>query len=104
MNTYIFYEKYLHKILFGGIIKLEDLDIEVLKRKGYTYDTYFPEADDLAKFIVKAVSENKNIVCQCEYGQSRSAGCAAAIKEYFYKYDISVFSDYNYYPNQVVFH
>ena len=104
MNTYIFYEKYLHKILFGGIIKLEDLDLEVLKRKGYTYDTYFPEADDLAKFIVKAVSENKNIVCQCEYGQSRSAGCAAAIKEYFYKDGISVFSDYNYYPNQVVFH
>ena len=104
MNTYIFYEKYLHKILFGGIIKLEDLDLEVLKRKGYTYDTYFPEADDLAKFIVKAVSENKNIVCQCEYGQSRSAGCAAAIQEYFYKDGISVFSDYNYYPNQVVFH
>lgn len=104
MNTYIFYEKYLHKILFGGIIKLEDLDLEVLKRKGYTYDTYFPEADDLAKFIVKAVSENKNIVCQCEYGQSRSAGCAAAIKEYFYKDGISVFSDYNYYLNQVVFH
>ena len=79
MNTYIFYEKYLHKILFGGIIKLEDLDLEVLKRKGYTYDTYFPEADDLAKFIVKAVSENKNIVCQCEYGQSRSAGCAGGV-------------------------
>lgn len=85
MNTYIFYEKYLHKILFGGIIKLEDLDLEVLKRKGYTYDTYFPEADDMAMFITKAYMDGKNIICQCEYGQSRSAGCAAAIKEYFYK-------------------
>ena len=85
MNTYIFYEKYLHKILFGGIIKLEDLDLEVLKRKGYTYDTYFPEADSMAMFITKAYMDGKNIICQCEYGQSRSAGCAAAIKEYFYK-------------------
>ena len=33
-----------------------------------------------------------------------AADCAAAIKEYFYKDGISVFADYNYYPNQVVFH
>lgn len=84
--------------------EVDDLDLNYLPEKGYTYKTYFPEADDLAKFIVKAVSENKNIICQCEYGQSRSAGCAAAIKEYFYKDGISVFADYNYYPNQVVFH
>ena len=84
--------------------EVDDLDLDYLTKKGYTYETYFPEADDLAKFIVKAVSENKNIICQCEYGQSRSAGCAAAIKEYFYKDGISVFADYNYYPNQVVFH
>ena len=84
--------------------EVDDLDLDYLPEKGYTYETYFPEADDLAKFIVKAVNENKNIICQCEYGQSRSAGCAAAIKEYFYKDGISVFVDYNYYPNQVVFH
>lgn len=84
--------------------ELEDLDLEVLKRKGYTYDTYFSEADDMAAFIVRAYADGKNIICQCEYGQSRSAGCAAAIKEYFYKDGISMFADYNYYPNQVVFH
>lgn len=84
--------------------EVDDLDLDYLTKKRYTYETYFPEVDDLAKFIVKAVSENKNIICQCEYGQSRSAGCAAAIKEYFYKNGISVFVDYNYYPNQVVFH
>ena len=84
--------------------ELEDLDLEVLKRKGYTYDTYFPEADDMAAFIVRAYADGKDIICQCEYGQSRSAGCAAAILEYFYKDGISVFADYNYYPNQVVFH
>ena len=84
--------------------EVDELDLDYLPEKGYTYETYFPEADDLAKFIVKAVSGNKNIVCQCEYGQSRSTGCAAALKEYFYKDGISVFADYNYYPNQVVFH
>lgn len=84
--------------------ELDDLDLEVLGRKGYTYDTYFPEADELAAFIVRSYMERKNIICQCEYGQSRSAGCAAAILEYFYGNGISVFADYNYYPNQVVFH
>ena len=84
--------------------ELDDLDLDVLKRKGYTYDTYFPEVDEMASFIVKAFMSQKDIICQCEYGQSRSAGCAAAILEYFYGNGISVFSNYTYYPNQVVFH
>ena len=84
--------------------ELDDLDLEVLKRKGYTYDIYFPEADDMAAFIIRAYTSGKDIICQCEYGQSRSAGCAAAILEYFYHNGISIFSNYNYYPNQVVYH
>ena len=84
--------------------ELDDLDLDVLKRKGYTYDTYFPEVDEMVSFIVKAFMSQKGIICQCEYGQSRSAGCAAAILEYFYGNGISVFSNYTYYPNQVVFH
>ena len=78
--------------------------LDYLTKKGYTYETYFPEADNIAMFITKSYMDGKNIICQCEYGQSRSAGCAAAIKEYFYKDGISEFADYNYYPNQVVFH
>ncbi len=85
-------------------IELEDLDLEVLKSKGITYDIYFPKADDMAMFIVKAYSDGKDIICQCEYGQSRSAGCAAAIMEYFYHDGISIFADYKYYPNQLIFH
>ncbi len=75
-----------------------------LRRKGYTYDTYFPEADDMAAFIYHSYDNGMNIICQCEYGQSRSAACAAAILEHFYHNGISIFSDYNYYPNQVVYH
>ena len=84
--------------------EVDDLDLDYLPEKGYTYDTFFPEADDVAMFIVKAYMDDKDIICQCEYGQSRSAGCAAAILEYFYHNGISIFTNYNYYPNQVVYH
>ena len=47
--------------------------------------------------------EGMDIICQCEYGQSRSAACAAAIKEHFEKSGIEVFADYRYYPNQLIF-
>lgn len=58
----------------------------------------------MAAFIVKAYIDGKNIICQCEYGQSRSAGCAAAILENFYRRGIDIFAEYKYYPNQVVYH
>ena len=44
-----------------------------------------------------------DIICQCDYGQSRSAACAAAILEHFERNGISIFADYRYYPNQLVF-
>ena len=64
-------------------IAVHDLDIEVLPEYGLTYETYLPEVKLLAFYIKTAVDCNLNIVCQCEYGQSRSAACAAAIKEYY---------------------
>lgn len=95
---------------YGGVCdtvfycEVDDLDLDYLKDKGYTYDTYFPEVDDIAAFIYRAYDNGMDIICQCEYGQSRSAGCAAAILEHFYGKGISVFSNYNYYPNQVIYH
>lgn len=85
-------------------VAIHDIDIEILDGYGLTYDTYFPEAGDLAKFIYAAKNDGLDIICQCEYGQSRSAACAAAILEHFYKSGISVFADYRYYPNQMVYH
>lgn len=84
--------------------ELDDLDLDVLRRKGYTYDTYFPEAPDIAAFIYRAFDSGMDIICQCEYGQSRSAATAAAILEAFYHNGISIFTNYDYYPNQVVYH
>lgn len=84
--------------------EVDDLDLDYLPEKGYTYESYFPEVGKLAEFICKAYRGGMDIICQCEYGQSRSAGCAAAILEHFYRRGIDVFVDYKYYPNQVVYH
>lgn len=97
------------KIDYSGIcddvfyVAIHDIDIEILDDYGLTFDTYFPEAEELAKFIVKSIKEQRSIICQCEYGQSRSAACAAAIKEFHDKSGIKVFADYRYYPNQLIF-
>ena len=85
-------------------IALHDLDPEALSDFGLSVENYFPEADALAVFIYKTKEEGLDIICQCEYGQSRSAGCAAAILQHFSKNGIDVFADYRYYPNQLVYH
>lgn len=85
-------------------VAIHDIDLSVLPKYNLTYDTYFPEADDLAEYIYTAKADGLDIICQCEYGESRSSACAAAILEHFYKTGISIFTDYRYYPNQVVYH
>lgn len=85
-------------------IALHDIDLEILEEYNLTYETYFPDAQAVAAFIYRAFESGMDILCQCEYGQSRSAACAAAIMEHFYGKGISVFADYRYYPNQLVFH
>lgn len=85
-------------------VAVHDIDLGILEEYHLTYETYFTEADELAEFIYAAKADGLDIICQCEYGQSRSAGCAAAILEHFYKTGISIFADYKYYPNQMIFH
>ena len=64
-------------------VAIPDIDIEILGDYGLTFDTYFPEADRLAEYIDRAYKDGLDIICQCEYGQSRSAACAAAILEHY---------------------
>ncbi len=85
------------------MVAVHDIDIETLSEFGLTFERYFPEAQKLARFIKQAVCDGLDIICQCEYGQSRSAACAAAIKEYFDQDGIKIFADYRYYPNQMIF-
>lgn len=84
-------------------VGVHDIDIDILPEYSLTFDTYLPEVYDLAAFIKTACADGMDIICQCEYGQSRSAACAAAIREYYCKDGISIFADYRYYPNQLIF-
>lgn len=70
----------------------------------YVYEHNDPLASELAEFICSAVKDGLDIICQCEYGESRSAGCAAAILEHFERNGISIFADFRHYPNKLVYH
>ena len=85
-------------------IAIDDIDREELYDSGGSFDTFFPEANQTAEFIIDCYNRGLNIICQCEYGQGRSAGCAAAIREHYYHNGISVFSDYGCYPNLLIYH
>ena len=85
-------------------VSVPDIDIERLADYGYTYESYLAEANELAKFIYEAKAAGRDIICQCDYGQSRSAACAAAILQHFEGHGIDIFADYRYYPNQLVYH
>ena len=94
------YEEKTDRVFY---VPIHDIDLEVLENYGFTYDSFFPEVQALAGFILDAKADGYSIICQCEYGQSRSAACAAAILEYFHQRGITIFADYRYYPNQLVF-
>ncbi|MGN0813166.1 MAG: hypothetical protein ACI4MQ_06645 [Candidatus Coproplasma sp.] len=89
---------------FVYYVMIPDIDIEVLGECGYTYETYLADADSLAEFIYDVRGKGMDIICQCDYGQSRSAACAAAILQHFEGCGIDIFADYRYYPNQLVYH
>lgn len=95
------YEDVCSNVFYVGI---PDIDIEILDDYGYSYDTYLVEADELARFLYEARAEGLDIICQCDYGQSRSAACAAAILQHFEGRGIDIFANYRYYPNQLVYH
>ncbi len=95
------YRSVCDRVFYVGI---PDIDIEILSDYGYTYDTYLAEADELARFIYEAKASGRDMICQCDYGQSRSAACAAAILQHFEGRGIDVFVDYRYYPSQLVYH
>lgn len=104
-----FCDKLEKPVDFSGILanvivcKVDDIFYDELADEGYSYDEFFSEAKDIADAIRKAVDKKEKIICQCEHGQSRSAGCAAAILEYYEKSGIKIFSDYKRCPNQVIY-
>lgn len=61
------------------------------------------QAGEIAGFVHAILSGADLLICQCEYGQSRSAAVAAAIAEYAYGCGIDIFADDRYFPNKYVF-
>ena len=95
------YKNLCDRIFYIGA---HDIDPPCLPDFCLSYESYLPEADALAEFIYRARLEGLDILCQCDYGQSRSAACAAAILEHFEGCGIDIFADYRYYANQMVYH
>lgn len=81
----------------------EEKLIQFLKSKNVTIFSS-EQAEQAADFILKNYNETDLLVCQCHYGQSRSAGCAAAVAEYFFGKGIDIFADERYFPNKIVYH
>ena len=101
MQSPVDYSGICNNVFYVGI---PDIDIEILADYGYTYESYLAKTNELAKFIYEAKANSRDIICQCDYGQSRSAACAAAILQHFEGRGIDIFADYRYYPNQLVYH
>ena len=85
------------------VLKIAFMDIIPFEIDKKYYDSILPEAKIIAEYIVNKVKEGKDIICQCDYGVSRSAGLAAAILQMYGHHGIQIFSDYRYLPNQFVY-
>ena len=85
------------------VLKIAFYDIRPSSVPSDEYDSILPDAPKIAKYLYQKMKEGKDIICQCDYGISRSAGCAAAIMQRWGGNAIKVFSNYRYTPNQFVY-
>lgn len=84
-------------------IGVPDITEEGFFEFGYTEDTFLPEIEYLVDFIYKAYNSGRDIICQCDFGWSRSAACAAAILERFYGRGDEILLSDNYHPNITIY-
>ncbi len=69
-----------------------EIDYESSER--YAFRLFSEEqANQIADFVYRYWESRGTLLCQCHYGQSRSAAVAAAIKEHFYHNGIEIFAD-----------
>lgn len=102
---------YLYQISFNDVdndVIVDDLgdnpnDIERKAIEEKYHMLSDQQAKEIANFYFSICDKIDCLICQCEHGQSRSAGVAAAIMEYRNRKGIAIFSDDRFYPNKVVF-
>lgn len=85
------------------IVKFSDRKVIVLLADYGFHVFNNNQAERIAEFVHKYADVTDVLICQCHFGQSRSAGCAAAIAEHFYQNGAEFFADNRYYPNKLVF-
>ena len=78
-------------------------DDEKYLPKGESEDTFFKDALKVAEFIALYVDCGKKVICQCSYGVSRSAGCAAAILENYFGFADDILKNPKYNINRSVY-
>ena len=95
--------EFLNFPVTADVLKIEFDDIRARDIPKERIVELLPEAHAIAVFVDQKIKEHKDIICQCDYGISRSAGLAAAILEKYAHKGIEVFSNYKYNPNQIVY-
>ena len=61
---------------------------------------HYPE---IADYMICKRKEGKDLICQCDYGISRNAECAAVRLEMCNHKGLVILADYRYTPNQFVY-
>jgi predicted protein tyrosine phosphatase len=61
------------------------------------------QANEIAEFALRNYEQVQRFLVHCEYGQSRSAGAAAALSEHFEGHDNGISQDSRFYPNWTVY-
>jgi hypothetical protein len=85
------------------VLQIAFYDVRPFTVAKHHYDRILPQAKEIADYIICKRKEGKDLICQCDYGVSRSAGCAAAILEMWDHKGLEIFADYRYTPNQFVY-
>ena len=61
------------------------------------------QAREIADFVLRVRKKAERLIVHCEFGQSRSAGVAAAISVFLEGHDHGIFSNRRYYPNHTCY-
>lgn len=61
------------------------------------------QATEIVEFYFGVRGKVNTMICQCEYGESRSVAVAAAISELESRQGLQYFIDEKYFPNKLVF-
>ena len=89
--------------IFEEILGRKPTETEVLQLAEKFHMFNEKHAEKIAVFCKSISGKADTLICQCEYGQSRSAGIAAAIRQFLYGDGIEIFADDRYYPNKLVY-